>query len=294
MANKFKQAVVDFLPTILGRKNMYKVRYYHQRKRLPNFSNPCDLSEIILANILRGYYERYAPLEDKILVRDYIKEKGLENILLKHYFTWENVNDIHYDELPNQFVLKTNNGSGGKNIFVCRDKSKFDLDNAKAKLKIALAKKDVFEKQYNLIEPKVICEELIDTGSDAWPTDYKFTCIHGEIVDIFIGTEREKGVKFCTKDLNWNSLPYTKESYLPSQDPQKPGTLEEMIKVAKILSKDFPFVRVDLYDYKNHVYFSELTFTPWGGIMYSYKNEVLDKYGELLRAKDTDYLPNKK
>ena len=290
MTKKFKQMVVDFLPSIFGRKNMYRIRYYHQRKKFPNFSNPRNLSEIILANILRGYYERYVPLEDKIEVRDYIKQKGLEDILLKQYYTWDNVDDIKIDELPEKFVLKTNNGASGKNIFLCRNKSAFDINNAREKLRIALQKKDVFEKQYNLIEPKVICEELIDTGGDAWPTDYKFTCIHGEIVDIFIGTERENSVKFCTKDLNWNPLPYTKESYLPSREPQKPGTLDEMIKVAKILSKDFPFVRVDLYDYHNHVYFSELTFTPWGGLMYSYKDEALEKYGELLRAKDTDYL----
>lgn len=293
MKHNFKQIIVDSLPKVLGRKTMYNIRYYHQRKKLPNFSNPRDLSEIILSNILRNYYERYAPLEDKILVRDYIKKKGLEEILLKQYYTWDNVEEINIDELPNQFVLKTNNGSGGKNIFLCRDKKTFDIKNAKEKLRMALIKKDAFEKQYNLIEPKVICEELIDTGCDAWPTDYKFTCIHGEIVDIFIGTEREKNVKFCTKDLNWNPLPYTKESFLPSQEPKRPDTLEEMIRVAKILSEDFPFVRVDLYDYKNHVYFSELTFTPWGGLMYSYKNDALDKYGELLRAKDTDYLPNR-
>lgn len=291
MANKIKQKIVDFLPSILGRKNMYRIRYYHQRKKLPNFSNPRDLSEIILVNIMRGYYERYAPLEDKIVVRNYIKEKGLEDILLKQYYTWNNVDDIDIDKLPEKFVLKTNNGSGGKNIFICRDKNIFDINSAKEKLRAALAKKDVFEKQYNLIEPKVICEELIDTGCDAWPTDYKFTCIHGEIVDIFIGTEREKEVKFCTKDLNWNPLPYTKEDYLPTKEPKKPETLEEMIRIAKILSKDFPFVRVDLYDYRGHVYFSELTFTPWGGLMYSYKNETLDKYGELLRSKNTDYLP---
>ena len=71
----------------------------------------------------------------------------------------------------------------------------------------------------------------------------------------------------------------------------RPDNFLEMRECAESLSAAFPHVRVDLYDYRGHVYFSELTFTPWGGLMYSYKNETLDKYGELLRSKNTDYLP---
>lgn len=294
MVSKIKYKIVGFLPKLVGRKFMYSLRYFHQRKRLPNFKNPKDLSEIIIANILRDYYDKYIHLEDKVKVREYIKEKGLENILLKHYFVWDKACDISFDELPEKFVLKTNNGGGGKNIFVCRDKANFNLNSAKEILSNALMNQDTFEKQYNLIKPKIICEELVDTGSDVWPVDYKFTCIHGKIVDIFIGSGRESGVKFCTKDINWNTLHYTKEEYLPSTEPSRPATLNKMVDVAKVLSKDFPFVRVDLYEYKGGVYFSELTFTPWGGLMYSYKDEIIKEYGKLLRDIKTDYIINQK
>ena len=287
---KLKQTIVDILPILIGRKNILSLRYYHQRNRMPNLKHPQNISEIILANVLRGYYDKYAPLEDKILVRDYIRDKGLERILLEHYFTWDNAEDIKLELLPDKFVLKTNNGASGKNIFICRDKSAFDIEAAKLALGKALRKKNLFEKQYNLIDPKIICEELVDTGSNAWPTDYKFTCIHGNIVDIFIGTEREKGVRFCTKNMNWETLPYTKEAYLPNQEPKKPSTLKEMVEIAKILSKDFPFVRVDLYEYHNQVFFSELTFTPWGGLMYSYTDEAIEKYGKLIKEHPTDYV----
>lgn len=292
MISKIKFVIVEFLPKLVGRRFMYSLRYFHQRNKWPNFSNPNDLSEIIIGNILRDYYDRYAALQDKILVREYVKKKGLGDILLKHYYIWNNAGEIKSEYIPEKFVLKTNNGGGGKNIFLCRDKNNFDWDTAIRCLDRALQKHETCEKQYNLINPKIICEELIDTGDNSWPIDYKFTCIHGNIVEILIGTGRENGVKFCTKDINWNPLPNIKSRYLSSAKVEKPVTLADMIRIAKILSQDFPFVRVDLYEYNKKVYFSELTFTPSGGLMYRHTDEIIQKYGRLLKEKKTDYLIN--
>lgn len=272
----------DFIEHLLGRKIMYRIRYYHQRNKWPNLKNPKNLSEILLSRILKDEVVKYATLVDKIQVREYVKSKGLERILLKHYHYWDNALDIKGDELPNKFVLKTNNGASGKDIFICRDKNSFDLECAKVQLAKAQKKVYEYEKQYNEIKSRVLCEELIDTGSDSWPVDYKFTCIHGNPVDIFVGSQREKGVKFCTRNLDWSELKNTKPEYLPDVIPPKPKHLYDMIEIAKTLSADFDFVRVDLYEYNDHVYFGELTFTPWGGIMYSYTDEAIEKYGKLL------------
>lgn len=276
-------SVRKVIDRVLGRRLMYKIRYYHQRKRWPDLKNPQDLSEILISRILSGNFVKYAPYVDKIAVRDYVKSKGLEKILLEHYHYWDDASDIKADELPDKFVLKTNNGAGGKDIIVCRDKSKFDLESAKTQLSLAQKKRYDYEMQYNDIKSRVICEELIDTGSESWPVDYKFTCIHGKPVDIFIGSQREKGVKFCTRNLDYSELKNTRESYLPDVIPPKPKHLDEMIEVAKKLSEDFDFVRVDLYEYKDQVYFGELTFSPWGGIMYSYTDEAIKEYGAMLR-----------
>lgn len=276
-------SVRKVIDRVLGRRLMYKIRYYHQRKRWPDLKNPQDLSEILISRILSGDFVKYAPYVDKIAVRDYVKSKGLEKILLEHYHYWDDASDIKADELPDKFVLKTNNGAGGKDIIVCRDKSKFDLESAKTQLSLAQKKRYDYEMQYNDIKSRVICEELIDTGSESWPVDYKFTCIHGKPVDIFIGSQREKGVKFCTRNLDYSELKNTRESYLPDVIPPKPKHLDEMIEVAKKLSEDFDFVRVDLYEYKDQVYFGELTFSPWGGIMYSYTDEAIKEYGAMLR-----------
>lgn len=267
---------------LLGRKLSYSLRYYHNRKRWPDIKHPKDMSEILISRILSNDFEKYAQYTDKVEVRKYIKEKGLQDHLLNHYGYWDDAEKIDFDTLPDKFVLKVSNGAGGKNIFICRDKKTFDFEYAKQQLAIALKKKYEYEKQYNVLKPYIICEELIDMGSDVLPTDYKFTCIHGQPVDIFVGTEREHGVKFCTRNLDWSVLDNTKPKFLPENEPPKPKHLADMIEIAKILSSDFDFVRVDLYEYKDNVYFGELTFSPWGGILYSYTDKAIKEYGDLL------------
>ena len=269
----------DFVRSLFGSLFDYELRYFRLRKRWPNLQKPQDLSERIISAML--YYpgfEKYAQYADKCLVRDYVKSKGLECTLLKHYGVWDKPEDIPFDSLPDQFILKANNGSG--NHYICKDKSNIDKYAVIRKLNMSLKNgMTSIEPHYRHIIPKVFCEELIDTGSDAFPTDYKFTCVNGKICDIFVAVERAVNAKYITLDTSWNLLPYTRKEFLPDYIPAKPHLLDEMIRIAKILSKDFVFVRVDLYEYRNNVYFSELTFSPWGGMMYSYTDEAIKYIG---------------
>lgn len=260
--------------------------YFRIRGRWPNFKYPKDLSEHILASMNHKSFERYADFADKVKVREYIKSKGLGDILLNVYGSWENPEDIDFDKLPEKFALKPNNGSGGH--FFCKDKSMIDKESVKEQLKkgLNLVNDSLafrFERHYLKIAPRIYCEELIDTGDDSWPIDYKFTCINGKIADIFVASERETGnTKYITLDTDWNILPYTKKEYLPDSIPPKPKHLQRMIEIAKILSADFECVRVDLYEYKDQVFFSELTFSPWGGYMYSYNDAGIKAIGKLF------------
>ncbi|MBF6597924.1 MAG: hypothetical protein ITF98_06820 [Fermentimonas sp.] len=283
MKSNYKKKLSTISVKILGKKNAYKLRYFRKRKKLPNLKNPSDLSERLIASILSPDFEKYAYYTDKVEVRNYVQNKGLDRILLEHYGNWEDPKDINLSLLPNKFILKTNNGSG--NHVICKDKATFNLNEAIIKLNNQLEKKYLYELHYNAIKPKVFCEELIDTGSDSWPTDYKFTCINGNPYDIFVATERETKVRYSTFDMNWNHLPYTKKEFMPEKLPEKPSQLSDMISIAKTLSKDFEFVRVDLYEYKDKVYFSELTFSPWGGIMHSYTNKAIEILGEKFDVK---------
>lgn len=270
-----------------GRKQGMSLKYYYAHGKWPNFTDPQDLSERILASMCEPEFLKYADLADKVKVHEYIKLKGLEKILLQQYRVWNSTEEITESDiasLPDKFILKPNNGSGGH--VYCRDKSTFDLDAAKKKVQKALdyAKNYFYEPHYLKIEPKVYAEQLLDLGEGKVLTDYKFHCIKGEIADVFLAGENAKGErKYATVDLDWNVLPYTKESYLLEPLPAKPSCLNEMVEYAKILSKDFHFVRVDFYQYEGKVYFSELTFSPWGGYMYSYTEEALQILGDKMK-----------
>jgi len=279
--NHTNMTIRSLLNNIFGLKTMFCLRYFRQRKRWPDLKNPKDYSEINISQILSKDFLKNSEYADKIKVRDYIRSKGLGHILLEHYAYFDSVEEIIPDDLPEKFVLKTNKGAAGKDICICYDKNTFDWNRAFLRLNRAMSHEYEYEKHYNLIKPRIICEELIETEDGKFPIDYKFTCIKGQIADIFLCSNREKGKpNHCTVDLEWNILPYTKSKYLPESIPQKPEHLKEMIEIAQILSADFDLVRVDLYEYKNQVYFSELTFSPHGGIMYSYNDEGIISIGK--------------
>lgn len=276
----------DIILKLFGRRVVFIFRYIVLRRRIPNFKKPNNLTEIIISRILTNKTIHFAEYADKIKVRDYVKSKGLESILLKHYNYWDNANDIKIEELPSKFVLKTNNGEGGHNVIICRDIKNFDLKNAKYKLNLALMRKYKYDYQYNYIKPKILCEELIETDNNSLPTDYKFLCIHGEPVSIFVATERNENgtAKFCSKTIDWMPLDDIRNKLRPNQDIEKPSNLTNMVNIARVLSADFDLVRVDLYEYKNRIYFGELTFSPGGGL-FSYTIDAVKKYGMLYNEK---------
>lgn len=262
----------------------HKFNYYRLRHRLPNFKHPQDLSERLLAQMHKKEWLKYADYADKWKVRDYIKSKGMGDLLLDVYGVWNNANEIDFDLLPEKFALKPNNGSGGH--FLCHDKSKIDIPAVRKQLNEALNMIDHdpsfhWEPHYAAIDRKIYAEELIDVGEGKLPVDYKFTCIKGKVRDCFIVTERETGhAKYITLDTDWKVLPWTVDKWVSPTIPEKPKHLQEMLRIAEQLSSDFEFVRVDLYEYKDKVYFSELTFSPWGGMMYSYNDEGIRTLGK--------------
>ena len=238
------------------------------------------MSEILISQLFTPEIcAAYAPFIDKLVVRDYVTKKGLENILLEHFGVWSRPEDIEFEKLPKKFVLKSNNGCG--HHIICRDKDSLDTSRAIKEMHLAIMSGvNHVEPHYHFITPRVYAEELIETKDGNLPVDYKFTCIGGELMDIFVATERAVSTRYCTLDKDWKPLPYTKQAYLPTRMPDTPEHLSEMIDVAKILSKDFGFVRVDLYEYRGQPYISELTFFPWGALLYSYTDEAIKYYGK--------------
>lgn len=285
METKKQSLILDkWTHKLLGAKMNYRLRYFHQRGHFPNLNNPKNISEILIKQLFDPLKcAEYAPFVDKLAVRDYLCQKGFKDCLLEHYGVWSRPEDITLDSLPDQFILKSNNGCG--HHIICRDKSIFNKTEAIIELHHAIESGiNHVEPHYHFITPRVYAEELIDNEKHELPIDYKFTCINGELVDIFVATDRASETHYCTFNADWEPLPYIKKKYQPNQLPERPKHLTELIEVAHALSKDFKFVRVDLYEYHDKPYFSELTFFPWGGLLYGYTDEAISLYGKKWRA----------
>lgn len=223
-------------------------------------------------------------LADKYRVRNWIAEKIGAQYLIPLLGVWDDFDDINFDDLPNQFVLKVNHSSG-KNIFV-RDKKNFDKEKARRDINLWMSISYVFalELHYANIDRKIIAEELMT--SVGLPDDYKFLCINGKIVYCQYLTDRLGELKLNYFDENWKVTNVERSDHPRSNHPEEilpPKNFELMKELATKLAEGFAFVRVDFYEIEGRVYFGEMTFTPAGGF-FSYKSEGTDEYlGSLLK-----------
>jgi hypothetical protein len=239
-----------------------------------------------MSNIYYRRNDRFAPLADKVAVRDYVESKGLGHILTELYGVWNSASEIDFDRLPERFVLKANHGCNFN--LVCRDKSSFDIDEARRLLDGWLTQDyGWLESHYSLIPPKILGEEFVDDGVNPEPLDYKFLCIHGEpFVVIHSRIYPPTGTShFYVYTPDGNHLSdYYMEKHPEAVELGKPRNFDKMAEYARILARDFELVRVDFFDTGDKVYFSELTFTPECGVLDSYTDEGVRKMYEALKG----------
>lgn len=221
---------------------------------------------------------------DKITLHDYCIEKLGKDICIPILKTYNSVNEINLNELPNSFVMKCNHGSA-MNIIV-EDKTKFNFQFAKQKLDKWL-KEDYSvhsELHYKLIPHKILVEEYKANLGRSDLTDYKFFCFNGEPKFCQVITDRRAGEKISHYDLNWKYSPrYDWKQYSSDPTLEKPKHYEKMIEYAKLLAKDFKLVRVDFYEIDDSVYLGELTFVPANGKQIFKNPNTNLELGKLLR-----------
>ena len=278
--NKYKR--------LLPWKIWYYIDYASAKKKLPSFTNPQDYSDFIFRDNILGRHNHHAFLADKVAVRDYVRQRGLERTLTKVYGVWDDANKIDFSLLPHSFALKCNH-SCATNI-ICLDKTKLDVEEARRKLNGWLKMKHPiqFEQHYQKISPLVYCEELIPCNEDgSFPTDYKIHCANGEPVFIQCCFERTTGDagRRVIYDLNWSNLHYVvNDSHYTDEEFPMPIHLKEMLEYASILSKGLDYARIDFYDTPQRVIFGEVTLTPMGGWLSYFKQEALDVMGQKIRS----------
>lgn len=226
-------------------------------------------------------------VSDKYAVREYVSAKIGDEYLIPLLGVWDKFEDIDFNKLPNQFVLKCNHDSGG--LAICKDKREFNITEAKKKIVKSLKTNFYWigrEYQYKNIVPKIICEKYI-TENGQVPEDYKIYCFNGKPDAILVCkgrfSEGSHKAQYYYYDHDWNFLPYNKGDTMEN-DPQirKPENLDKMLEIAKELSKDFIFARIDLYNIKGKIYFGEITLSPNSGFDPDITEETDKLFGEKL------------
>lgn len=235
----------------------------------------------------------YTTMVDKYEAKQFVAERIGREYVVENYGVWEKFDDIDFDALPEQFVLKCTHDSGG--LVIVRDKSKLDKEAAKHKIEKSLKRNYYWggrEWPYKNVKKRIIAEKYMSDFSDEQGggiTDYKFYCFDGEPEFLYVskGLEDHSTARISFLTLDWQFAPFKRKDYKPFETlPPKPQNYEKMLEICKILSKDCPFLRVDLYECSGQIYFSELTFFPCGGVM-PFKDKADDeKIGKLLTLPD--------
>ena len=205
----------------------------------------------------------------RVGVREYVKEMGYENLLINCLGVFDYFEDIDFDKLPNQFVMKCSHGCAMN--YICYDKSKIDYASLKKKfdkwLKTNYGKKTV-ELHYSKIKPQIIIEELLQEKGKL-PTEYKIHVFNGKAKNLYVVTSRGIDIRYNNYYIDWTPFDGSQFNGWKKTDYplEKPSNFDKMVEVAEALASKFPFVRVDLYNINGKIYFSEMTFTPAKGTL---------------------------
>lgn len=229
-----------------------------------NLENPQTFNEKLQWMKIHDRNPLYNTLVDKYEAKKYVAEKLGEEYVIPTLGLWESADDIDFDSLPDQFVMKCTHDSKG--VLVCKDKSKLDVEAAREKFRAALKRNYFYigrEWPYKDLKPRVIAEKYMtdSTDSDVF-TDYKFFCFNGVADNVMIVTDRDiNEPKFYHFSKDWNILRYNRRGRRMPADFKlpKPENIDEMFRVAEKLAEGLPHVRMDLYVSNGQIYFGEFT-----------------------------------
>lgn len=266
-----------------------KIWYRFKTGEKLDLANPVTYNEKLQWLKLYDHNPIYTTMVDKYLVKDYVKEIVGEKYVIPLLGVWDSPNDIDFDTLPQQFVLKVTHGGGNSGVVVCKDKNKLDRMATLKKLNRCMKTDGSIgnkEWPYKNVVHRVIAEEYMEDNTYHELRDYKFFCFGGVPKIMFIASGRGSLPEpyFDFFDMEFNHLNIKSAHPVSPIDklPSKPISWEEMKMVAAKLSTGLPHVRIDLYEVNGKVYFGEYTFYHWGGCGSFEPKDWLDKLGSWL------------
>ena len=254
----------DILSDKLYLKIIFKLRLGYSL----DLKNPQTFNEKLQWLKLYDRNPKYIQMVDKYEVRKYISENIGEEYLIPLIGVYNRFEEINFEELPNQFVIKCTHDSGG--VVICKNKSKFDIRKAKEKIKKSMKRNFYYsgrEWPYKNIKPKIIIEQYMEDKKAKELIDFKIMCFNGIPKFSFTCSERyNDGLKVTFYNLSWEKMSFERHYPSSTKNIEKPKNYELMLELSKKLSKNIPFVRVDWYEINGKLYFGELTFYPGSGL----------------------------
>lgn len=252
-----------------------------------NFDDPQTFNEKLQWLKLYDRKPEYTTMVDKYAVKKYVADKIGEEYIIPTLGVWNNFDEIDFDKLPEQFVLKCTHDSGG--LVIVRNKNEMNKKAAKKKLTRSLKRNYYWgnrEWPYKDVPRRIVCEKFMqDKNSEHSLTDYKFYCFNGDPKFLYVssGLENHTSAKISFLKLDWSFADFYRTDYKPFDTlPLKPEHYDEMLKISSILSRGILFLRVDLYEIEGKIYFSELTFSPCAAFMPFSPLEWDKKLGDMI------------
>lgn len=267
----------NFIPD----KIFLKIKYLIIFGKKINLNKPRTFNEKIQWLKIYNKKDIYVTMVDKYLVKGYVEKIiGKENII-PTIDKYDDFDDIDFAKLPRQFVIKCTHDSGG--LVICKDKKNLNICAAKSKISKSLKKNYFYlgrEWPYKNIKPRIIVEKYMGDNLN----DYKIFCFNGEPKFTLVCSNRNGNSKNTDfYDNNWNLLPFTRACHVNNPNGiDKPKNFNKMLEIAKKLSANIPFLRVDLYVINGKIYFGELTFYPSSGFESFTPEEWDEKLGDML------------
>lgn len=258
-----------FLYKLIGEKRSVEILYKAVTGKKLNLDNPLTFNEKLQWLKVNNHNPLFSTMVDKYAVKQFVVEKIGEEYVVPTIGVWKSFDDINFDALPQQFVLKCTHDSGG--LIICKDKNLLDLAEAKKKIGRCLKRNfyySWYEFPYKNVKPRIIAEQYL-AGADGDVVDYKVHCFNGKARFVLTCSERfsETGLKEDFYDLSWNRMPVARPDHPNSEKgTPKPKTFAKMIDFAESFAKGIPFLRVDFYEVDAKLYFGEFTFFPASGL----------------------------
>ena len=266
------------------------LKYRKRYGKYPNLKQPTKFTEKLQWIKLYDRRPLYTTLVDKYEVKKYVAEKLGEEYVVPLIGVWDDVDEIDFDALPNQFVMKCTHDSGG--LVICKDKTKFDVDAAKKKIRGILEQNFYWvsrEWPYKNVKPRIIVEQYMEDKETKELRDYKFFTFNGVPKVMYIASGRGTGETYGDFfDMEFNHLDMTIDHATAPVMPKKPQNFEVMQTLARKLAEGIPQVRVDFYEIDGKVFFGEMTFFHCGGFERFHPDALDETWGRWID------LPNKR